>query len=50
MTWNQIHEVLVFFQHCVSTLGILIILIGVSLAVGKYFYYLFSAPCEDNAP
>ena len=42
MTWNQIHEVLVFFQHCVSTLGILIILIGVSLAVGKYFYYLFS--------
>jgi uncharacterized membrane protein len=42
MTWNTIHEILVFFQHCVSTLGILIILIGVGLAVGKYFYYLFS--------
>lgn len=43
MNWNIIHEVLVFFQRIVSVIGILIILSGVLVALGRYFYYLFSA-------
>lgn len=42
MDWQQVHAVLVFFQHVVSTIGILIILIGVFLALFRYFYYLFT--------
>lgn len=42
MGWERVHEILVFFQHCVSVIGILIILTGVILALGRYLYYLFS--------
>jgi uncharacterized membrane protein len=44
MDWQIIHEILVFFQHAVSVLGILIIISGVILALVQYLYYLFKAP------
>lgn len=42
MGWERIHEILVFFQHCVSVMGILIILTGVLLALSRYLYFIFS--------
>jgi len=37
MEWfNQIHPILVIIQHCVSFLGILIILSGVIAALAQY--------------
>jgi uncharacterized membrane protein len=42
MDWTTIHNVLVFFQHCVSTIGILIILIGVAFSLFLYLYDLVS--------
>lgn len=42
MDWQTVHTILVFFQHCVSVTGIVIILIGVVLALGRYLYYMFS--------
>jgi uncharacterized membrane protein len=42
MSWAVIHEILVFFQHCVSTIGIFIILLGVTTSLCMYLYYLVS--------
>lgn len=38
MGWQAIHQVLVFIQHVVSILGILIIVSGVALALIQYLY------------
>lgn len=38
MDWANVHSLLVFFQHCVSVIGILIILAGVIYALGRYLY------------
>lgn len=40
MKWEWIHNVLVFFQHCVSVVGILIILSGAVLASYRYIRFL----------
>lgn len=42
MTWQTVHGILVFIQHCVSTIGILIIMTGVILALFQYLLYLFT--------
>lgn len=42
MDWQVIHAVLVFFQHCVAVIGILIILIGVAMALFRYLFYAFT--------
>lgn len=42
MDWQDIHMILVFVQRCVSTIGILIIISGVILALSQYLYYLFA--------
>lgn len=50
MDWATIHTTLVFFQHCVSTAGIVIILIGVAWCLGLYLYFLFTGKLmEDNS-
>lgn len=42
MDWTMIHNGLVFIQHLVSTIGILIIITGVFYALGEYIYYIFT--------
>lgn len=42
MSWLLIHTIVVFLQHCVSTAGIVVILFGVTFALGRYIYYLIS--------
>lgn len=42
MDWLKIHAILVFIQHCVSIIGILIILSGVILALCRYLFYVFT--------
>lgn len=48
MDWATIHSVLVFFQHCVSTVGIVIIIIGVASSFGLYLYYLTTGQLLEN--
>lgn len=48
MNWETIHSILVFFQHCVSTVGILIILIGVTTSLILYLFYLFSGKLLED--
>jgi uncharacterized membrane protein len=38
MIWADVRMVLVLVQHCVSVLGILVIISGVILALGQYLY------------
>ena len=40
MDWHYIHSGLVFVQHAVSVIGILIIISGVLLALFQYLYYV----------
>lgn len=42
MLWADIHTGLVFLQHCVSVIGILIILSGIALSSCQYIYYFFA--------
>ena len=42
MIWSDIRTVLILVQHCVSVLGILIIISGVLLALGQYLFSIFS--------
>lgn len=39
MDWTVLHKVLLYVQHAVSFIGILIILSGVLLALGQYLVY-----------
>jgi len=48
MSWETIHSSLVFFQHCVSTTGVLIILLGVVFSLSLYLYYLFSGQLMED--
>lgn len=43
MIWSDIHAFLVIIQHCVSVIGILIILSGVLQSLYQYLFYFFSA-------
>lgn len=42
MNWQWIHEILVFIQHLISVIGILIIVSGVFIALYQYMYSVFS--------
>lgn len=42
MDWQTVHAILVFFQHCVSVIGIVIILTGVSIAFFHFIYVLYT--------
>ena len=42
MDWQSIHQILVFVQHCVSVLGILIIISGVLFALYQYLLNIIS--------
>lgn len=42
MFWTDIHSILLIVQRIVSTIGILIILSGVALAVCQYLYFAYS--------
>lgn len=48
MDWQTVHSVLVFIQHCVSVIGILIIISGVILALYRYFYSLITNQLDAN--
>lgn len=49
MDWEALHIILVFIQHCVSTIGILIIVSGVFLCLGQYLFYMFSGQLLDQS-
>lgn len=50
MDWQTVHMVLVFFQHCVSVIGILIILSGVFFALARYFHFVYNGhPIEKGS-
>ncbi|RDI42447.1 DUF1622 domain-containing protein [Aquicella lusitana] len=42
MDWQIIHTVLVFMQRTVSTIGILIIISGVAIALVQYLFYILT--------
>jgi len=42
MDWQTVHAILVFVQHCVSTIGILIIISGILFALFQYLYFFSS--------
>lgn len=42
MIWNHVYDVLVFVQHTVSVIGILIIISGVFYALSQYLYFIFT--------
>jgi uncharacterized membrane protein len=42
MDWLTIHQIIVFIQHGVSTIGILIIISGVIYCLCQYLYFIFS--------
>ena len=48
MNMQTITTILSFIQHCVSLLGILIIISGILLAAGKYVYLLFTYSGTDQ--
>lgn len=49
MDWQNIHSIIVFIQHCVSTIGILIIISGVFFCLCQYLYYIFSGRLAASA-
>lgn len=48
MDWSRIHTVLVFIQHTVSVIGILIIISGVFYSLCQYCYFLFTGNVADQ--
>jgi uncharacterized membrane protein len=48
MDWQTIHGILVFIQHCVSTIGILIIITGVVIALIQYVLSIFTGPLSTQ--
>jgi len=42
MDWPNLREIAVFIQHCVSTIGSVIIISGVLFCFCQYLYYIFS--------
>lgn len=42
MSWSNVFGILVFVQHTVSTIGILIIISGVFYALSQYLYFIFT--------
>lgn len=42
MDWQSLHSIIVFIQHIVSTIGVLIIISGVAVALAKYLYYFYA--------
>ncbi|MGE3920916.1 MAG: DUF1622 domain-containing protein [Gammaproteobacteria bacterium] len=41
MNWGNLQTIVIFIQHVISTLGILIIASGILFAVYQYVYYFF---------
>ncbi len=41
MNIDNFHSILVFIQEGISLCGVLVILIGVLIALGRYIYYVF---------
>ena len=48
MEWERIHAVLVFFQHCISVVGVMIILTGAFVGLCRYLFYIFSGELLDQ--
>ena len=48
MDWQTIHTLLVFIQHCVSVIGILIIISGVIFALYRYVYAISMGQLDAN--
>lgn len=42
MNWQTLHGILVIIQHCISTIGILIIITGVIVSLFQYILYIFT--------
>lgn len=42
MDWLNVHNSIVFIQHCISVLGVIIIISGVIFCLWQYLYGLFS--------
>jgi uncharacterized membrane protein len=42
MDWQNIHPIVVIIQHCISSIGILIIMTGVIFCVCQYMYAIVS--------
>lgn len=48
MDWQNIHSVIVFVQHCISTVGVVIIATGVFFCLCQYLYYIFSGRLQSS--
>lgn len=42
MDWSMLHTILLYIQHGVSFVGVMVILIGVALALYRYLYYMIT--------
>jgi uncharacterized membrane protein len=49
MDWSKIHAIVVFIQHCVSTIGILIIIIGIFVCLMQYIIYIVKGQLSQSA-
>ena len=48
MDWTTIQTVLLYIQHAISCIGVLIIFSGVIFAVFQYLFYFFAAQLLNN--
>lgn len=48
MIWTDFHNVLLFIQHAISFVGVLIIVLGVLMALYQYFYNVFKDGLTDQ--
>lgn len=49
MEWETVHKALVFVQHGISFLGIVIIASGILIAMAQYLYYIFTGQLERQS-
>lgn len=49
MSWDSVHQVLVFIQHVVSVLGIGIIVSGVLWCLGQYIFHILTGGFDTQA-
>lgn len=49
MDWQNLHSIIVFIQHVVSTIGILIIITGVFFCLCQYLYSIFTGQLSASA-
>jgi uncharacterized membrane protein len=48
MDWLVVHAILVFIQHCVSVVGVLVIISGVIFALYRYLYSVSTNQLDAN--